>query len=270
MIIGAIYFAVIFLACVLGAIVGLGGGVFIRPIFDAIGYHNVMNIAFFSSMAILTMAIVSTAKKMKDGLAVKADIAILISAGAVIGGTLGNAILAKLVQRFELEANVQLVQIIVTIFILSVSIYATTKRDLRYEIKMKSILPIIGVGLGMVAAFLGIGGGPINVPILMIFFGLPIKTATMYSIIIIFFSHASRLIAMGFTEGRILHFSFSNYTYFDLRLLPFVVIAAALGGFLGANLSKVFSEDVVKRLFIGALLAVIVLNMYNGVRILLS
>jgi len=261
MLIGAIYFAVIFLACVLGAIVGLGGGVFIRPIFDAIGYHNVMNIAFFSSMAILTMAIVSTAKKMKDGLAIKPSIAILISSGAVVGGFLGNVILERLVYTFDVEANVQLVQIVVTVLVLAASIYATTKRDLRYEIKQKAILPIIGIGLGMVAAFLGIGGGPINVPILMIFFGLPIKTATSYSIIIIFFSHASRLITMGFT-------TYGGYSYFDLRLLPFVIIAAALGGFIGAKLSKVFSEDVVKKLFVGALTAVIILNLFNGAVIL--
>jgi len=259
MVIGIIYFVVIFLACVLGAIVGLGGGVFIRPIFDAIGYHNVLNISFFSSMAILTMAVVSTLKKMKDGLAIKVGMAALISGGAVVGGFLGNILLEHLVNTFDIEANVQLVQIVVTVLVLAVSIFATSKRDLRYEIKSKAILPVIGVGLGAVAAFLGIGGGPINVPILMIFFGLPIKTATMYSIVIIFFSHASRLVTMGFTVG---------YGYFDLRFLPFVIVAAAIGGLLGANLSKVFSEAVVKRLFICALLAVIALNLYNGAMIL--
>ena len=260
MLIGIIYFIVISLACVLGAIVGLGGGVFIRPIFDAIGYHNVLNIAFFSSMAILTMATVSTAKKLKDGLSIKIDMAALISSGAVVGGMAGDWLLRHLVATMNIESSVQLVQIIVTVVVLALSIVATTKRDLRYEIKSKAVLPIIGIGLGAIAAFLGIGGGPINVPILMIFFGLPIKTATAYSIIIIFFSHASRLVTMGFTVG---------YSYFDLRLLPFIVVAAAIGGLVGANLSKVFSESVVKRLFICALLAVIALNIFNGVNIIL-
>jgi len=260
MIIGIIYFVVISLACVLGAIVGLGGGVFIRPIFDAIGYHNVLNINFFSSTAILTMAIVSTIKKMKDGLALKPSTAILISSGAVIGGILGDTLLRFLVRSMDAEHNVQLAQIIVTIVVLAISIFATTKSNLRYEIKQKAILPIIGVGLGGIATFLGIGGGPINVPILMIFFGLPIKTATAYSIVIIFFSHAARIITMGVTQG---------YGYFDLRLLPFIIIAAMIGGLVGANLSRVFSEGVVKKLFIAALLAVIVLNSYNGVMILL-
>ena len=255
MTIGIIYAIIIFLACVLGAIVGLGGGVFIRPIFEAIGEHSNTNIAFFSSTAILTMAIVSTAKKMKDGFGIKVKMAALISIGAVVGGVLGDILRQQLLTALYNESSLQLVQNVLTVVILAVSIFATLKRDFKYELKSQIILPIIGVGLGTVASFLAIGGGPINVPVLMIFFALPIKTATFYSIIIIFFSHASRLITMGFTTG---------YSYFDLRLLPFVIIAAMLGGFLGANLSRIFSEAVVKKLFIAALVVVIVLNLYNG------
>ena len=259
MIIGLIYAVVIFLACVIGAIVGLGGGVFIRPIFEAIGEHNNANIAFFSSTAILTMAIVSTAKKMKDGLAVKIKMAALISAGAVVGGMLGDLLRQHLVSVMYHESNLQLTQNIVTVLVLAVSIFVTLKNNLRYEIKSQFILPVIGVGLGAIASFLAIGGGPINVPILMIFFGLPIKSATMYSIIIIFFSHTSRLITMGVTTG---------FGYFDTRLLPFVIVAAMLGGFLGANLSRIFTDAVVKKLFIAALSVVIVLNIFNGVTVL--
>jgi len=259
MLIGIIYAVVIFLACVIGAIVGLGGGVFIRPIFEAIGEHNNANIAFFSSTAILSMAIVSTLKKMKDGLSVKIKMAALISIGAVVGGMLGDLLRQQLLSVMYNESNLQLVQNIVTILVLALSIFATLKRDLRYEIKSYVVLPFIGIGLGAVASFLAIGGGPINVPILMIFFGLSIKTATSYSIIIIFFSHASRLVTMGVSNG---------FGYFDTRLLPFIIIAAMLGGFLGANLSRVFSEGVVKKLFIAALSVVIVLNIFNGITVL--
>jgi len=259
MFIGIIYAIVIFLACVIGAIVGLGGGVFIRPIFEAIGEHSNANIAFFSSTAILSMAIVSTAKKMKDGLAVKVKMAALISIGAVVGGMLGDILRQQLLAALYDESSLQLIQNIVTVLVLAASIIATIKNNLRCEIKSQVVLPIIGIGLGTVASFLAIGGGPINVPILMIFFGLPIKTATTYSIIIIFFSHLSRLITMIVSDG---------IGHFDTRLLPFIIIAAMLGGFLGANLSRVFSEGVVKKLFIAALSVVIILNIFNGATVL--
>jgi len=259
MFIGIIYAVVIFLACVIGAIVGLGGGVFIRPIFEAIGEHSNTNIAFFASTAILSMAIVSTAIKMKAGLAVKVKMAALISSGAIVGGFLGDLLRSLLLSALYDASSLQLIQNIVTILVLAASIFATMKNNLRYEIKSQLVLPFIGVGLGTISTFLAIGGGPINVPILMIFFGLPLKTATSYSIIIIFFSHASRLITMVAREG---------FGYFDTRLLPFIIIAAMLGGFLGANLSRVFSEGVVKKLFIAALSVVIILNIFNGATVL--
>ena len=265
---GIIYSIVILLACILGAIVGLGGGVFIRPIFDAIGYHNVLNIAFFSSSAILTMAVVSTVMKVRDGTKIEAKLALLISVGAVVGGMLGDQLLQLLVGRFEYDASVQRIQIIATVIVLVLSLIFTAKNNLRYIIKNRWVCLPLGVLLGTIAAFLGIGGGPINVPILMIFFGLPIKTATGYSIVIIFFSHASRLITMGVTQA-----GQGEYSLFDaplLRLLPFIIIAAALGGFLGAYFSKIFSDKVVKKLFIAALLAVMVLNIYNAVVIVLD
>ena len=257
--IGIIYFVVILLSCILGAIVGLGGGVFVRPIFDAVGYHNVMNISFFASSAILTMAAVSTIKKLRDGTEIDYKIALLISSGAVIGGVLGNLVLEHLISVFEFEATVQRVQIIFTVIFLGLSIFLTAKSTLRFELKSKVLCFALGIFLGAEAAFLGIGGGPINVPILMIFFGFSIKVATAYSIVIIFFSHLSRLVTMGFTVG---------YGYFDLHILVFVIPAAALGGLIGAQFSKTFSEETVKKLFLVTISAVIVLNIVNGLFII--
>ena len=234
---------------------GLGGGVFIRPIFDAIGYHNVLNISFFSSSAILAMAVVSTVKKMKDGTKIDVKTAVLISIGAVAGGMLGNLLLEHLLAIFPVQATVQYIQIVATIAVLITSLILTAKSNLRYELKNKAFCIILGVFLGSTASFLGIGGGPVNVPIMMIFFGLNIKEATAYSIVIIFFSHLSRLVTLGVTVG---------YMYFDLSVLPFVVVAAAAGGLIGAKLSKIFSEKTVKRLFQTALFAVIILNIANG------
>jgi len=254
--IGIIYFIIIFLSCILGAIVGLGGGVFVRPVFDAIGYHPVLDIGFYASSAILTMAIVSTIKKIRDGTKIDIQIALLISLGAVVGGVLGNMLLEHLLVIFPAERFVQYIQIILTIAVLTVSLILTTKVDtLRCELKSRAYCAILGIASGSIAAFLGIGGGPINVPLLMIFFGLNIKDATAYSIVIILFSHLSRILTLGISVG---------YMHFDLAVLPYIVIAAAIGGLIGARLSKIFSENTVKRLFQGAIGTVILLNITNG------
>jgi len=255
MLLGIIYSAIILAACILGAVVGLGGGLFIRPALDAIGQHNVMNIAFFSSTAVMCMAIVSTVQKARDGTRIDARLAACVSASAVAGGIVGNLLLEHLLAALSRETHVQYVQIAVTIPVLILSLVLTEKRTLRCELAHKALIIPIGVGLGIVASFLGIGGGPLNVPLFMIFFGLRIKEAAAYSIIVILFSHLSRLVTLGLTVG---------YGGFDLALLPFVIAAAAVGGLLGAKLNKVFSEKTVKRLFQAALCLVILMNLANA------
>ncbi|MCL2558792.1 MAG: sulfite exporter TauE/SafE family protein [Treponema sp.] len=255
MLIGFIYSAIIFFACILGAIVGLGGGLFLRPIFDAIGHHSVIEIGFFSSLAIFSMAIVSTAKKIHEGSRIDAKIAFLISLGAISGGALGNLLLERLLAFFPDARSVQSVQIVATIIVLVLSLVFTAKNNLRYDLKNKAAILGLGVLLGIIGAFLGIGGGPLNVPIFMIFFGLGIKQATSYSIVIILFSHLSRLVTLGISSG--------GYEGFDLSILPFVVVSAGLGGFIGAKLNKIFSEKTVKRLFQGTLCFIILLNIVS-------
>ena len=256
---GLIYFIVIVLSSILGAIVGLGGGVFVRPVFDALGYHSMLNVNFFASMAIVTMAFVSTAKKIKDGTRIKIKIAAFLAAGALIGGMLGDMLLQHLLSVFEYQHHVQYIQIAATVVTLSAALFLTRKNMPRFEIKSMWVKALFGLPLGLISTFLGIGGGPINVPLLMIFFGMNIKDATVYSIVLIFVSHASRLMSVGISPG---------FLYFDLNMLPYVITAAALGGLLGARLSKVFSESTVRRLFQATLCAVILLNVFNGVFVL--
>jgi len=257
--IGLIYFGVILLTCIIAAIVGLGGGVFFRPIFDAIGHHDFNNIQFLASCAIIVMAVVSTAKKMKDGTKIDMPLAISISIGAILGGLVGDWVLDHLLYVMSSERSVQLVQTISTVVALSVAIFLTVKKDLKCEVKSKFIPPLIGFVLGMTAVYLGIGGGPLNVPLFMIFLGLTPKNATAYSIVVIFFTHMSRLIRIGITtEGFF-------YGY-DLGILPIVAAAAAIGGLLGAKCSKVLSDNTVKKMFTASLVVVIMLNIFNSLQ----
>ena len=253
---GVVYFFVVLTSCIIGAVVGLGGGVIIRPLLDAIGYHSIMNIAFLSSVSVLVMAVVSTVKKVQDGTKIDIKTAAMVSVGALVGGMLGNFALEYLVTVFDTEASVQLIQTICTIFFLIVAVYLTAKVKWQYELKNKALFPIIGVFLGAMAVFLGIGGGPINVPVFVILFALPVKQATAFSIVVIFFSHLFRIIAMGFTVG---------FAYFDLQFLFFIIPAAIIGGILGAVISGKLTDNAVKKAFIATMFLLLSINIYNGI-----
>ena len=248
------YFIVFLFSTAIGAIVGLGGGVIIRPVLDVVAYHNVMNIAFLSSCAILTMAVVSTIKKVKDGTKIEPSKVALISLGALIGGIVGNLVLEHLTRTFSTEADVQRIQTAATIIVLASAVYFTNTTRFRYDLQKKALYPVLGAMLGCIAVFLGIGGGPINVPLFMILFSLPMKQATAYSIVVIFSSHLFRLITMGVTVG---------YGYFDLSFVPFIIPAAILGGSIGAMISKKLTDDTVKKLFALTMFLLIGVNVYN-------
>lgn len=61
-----VYGVLIFVATCMGAFVGLGGGVIIKPVLDVINIHPWEQIAFFSYCAFFVMSVTSTAKHLRS------------------------------------------------------------------------------------------------------------------------------------------------------------------------------------------------------------
>ena len=99
----------------------------------------------------------------------------------------------------------------------------------------RGIVPSLLAGgfLGVCSSFLGIGGGPINVALIIYLFSYDTKTATICSLVTILLAQVSKLCSVAFTTG---------FAVYDLSIAPVMVIGAVAGGFLGASLNKYFSE----------------------------
>ncbi|MGG5313451.1 hypothetical protein IGL76_002171 [Enterococcus sp. DIV2381] len=259
MIVGIIYFFVIVTANTIGAVSGMGGGVLIKPIFDFIGAHTVAAISFYSSVAVFTMSIVSTSRQLMSGRKINWKIVVLVSTGAVLGGILGNSTFEYFLRIFANDDAVQMIQIILTIIMLLFAFFYTTYDWKNFQLRYSFWYLFCGLILGFFASLLGIGGGPINVSLLMLMFSVSIKEATMYSICTIFFSQLSNLVTMGVSSG------FGN---FDLTILIYIVPAAIIGGMLGAKLSNVLSEKKVTTVFQLVIICVLLINCYNGFQLL--
>ncbi|MGX7245115.1 sulfite exporter TauE/SafE family protein [Enterococcus quebecensis] len=259
MYIGVVYFIVIILANTVGAISGMGGGVIIKPVLDTLHFHSLAAISFYSSVAVFTMSIVSTLRQMKNGLKLKIPIAVFVSLGSVIGGIFGNIIFELLLQLFSEEKYVQLIQIILTIVTLLFAFFYTKIGNERsFDLSHPIWYVTVGLFLGFISTLLGIGGGPINVALLMLCFGIHIKEATVYSIITIFFSQAAKL----FTIANI-----TGFDRFDLSILFYVIPAAIVGGFMGALISGKISSERVVQVYQLVILLVLLLNLWNGLRL---
>lgn len=257
--IGILYFIVIVLANTIGAVSGMGGGVIIKPVFDFIGAHDVVTISFYSATAVFTMAVVSTTRQLISGYKFSWSIIGWVSIGSVLGGFLGNIAFEFFLSLFESKDIVQLIQILLTIITLAFAFLYIKYNWRNFRFTHIIWYFICGLILGFLASLLGIGGGPINVSLLMLLFSLPIKEATVYSVCTILFSQLAKLFTIAFTTG------FGRY---DLTMLWFIVPAAIMGGMLGARFSNILSPEKVTIVFQNVILFVLFINFYNAYQIL--
>lgn len=255
----SIYFIIIILANTIGALSGIGGGVIIKPLFETFQFHSLANILFFSCVAVFTMSLTALLKQVKNGFSIDYTRGGLLSFGSILGGVFGNKLVMWLLAYFGSQKEVQLLQIVLTI----VSFIVVFIYSLRHAKTLDLVHPfayfLVGIFLGGFSTLLGIGGGPINVSLLIFCFGLKVKEATIYSIITILFSQLAKLCEIASTTG---------FSQFDLTVLWVVIPAAILGGYLGGLVSHRCCDKRVGQIFTWIVLFVIVLNLYNVWKIL--
>lgn len=253
-----IYSVIIFVACTVGAIVGIGGGVIIKPLLDFMGYHSVEVVGFISTCAVFAMSISSSVKHIASKTKVDMKTVLLVSFGSVFGGIIGNEIFDFVLARLNGSIVKGVQAVIIAAFIIFVLFYVNSKSIKSFKIKNPVVIVLVGLMLGLMSAFLGIGGGPINTTFLVLLFSFTLKESAVYSVAIIFFSQLSQLITI-FINNR-----FEPYREY----LPIILIAMAvsvIGGLIGSKLNKKLSNKVITVIFSVVLAFVAVINIYNAV-----
>lgn len=255
-VVALVYGVVVCAATLLGAFVGLGGGVVIKPMLDLIGAHPLEQISFISSCAVFAMSVTSMAKHIRHKTPVKPSIVLLVAAGSVAGGICGNALFSMAMEASGRPELVRGIQSVILAVFLACVILSVTIRHRNFHIANPAAILFSGFLLGSAASFLGIGGGPINVAFLTLFFSFSMKDAAVYSVAVIFFSQCSNLITTGVKTG------FAGY---DRSILLIVIPCAVLGGFLGSVLNRKCEESSIQRVFVLTVSAVACLSLYNAV-----
>ncbi|WP_160676481.1 sulfite exporter TauE/SafE family protein [Clostridium sp. C8-1-8] len=255
------YVIIILLATISGAISGLGGGVIIKPLFDMIGYHNAATIGFYSSVAVFTMSIVSIIKQLKSGFNFNAKTVVWISIGSLIGGIFGEQIFNKVTSSYPNGVVKAIQGTMLAITLICILIYTFNKHKIRtYNLKKSISIFLVGFFLGSISVFLGIGGGPLNVSLLMLLFSYAIKDATIYSIATIFFAQISKLGSVIITN-KLFHY--------DLSLIPFICVSAVIGGFIGTIINQRLEESKIEKFYIFIIALLLIISVYNVSKVLL-
>ncbi|KPI54984.1 hypothetical protein KW94_05035 [Clostridioides difficile] len=248
-----ILFVIAIFATTIGAITGIGGGVIIKPVLDLIGVFDVSTISVLSSFTVLSMAVISTYKQIKLKI-FKIDLRIILIAGAsILGGTIGQRLLDLSILYVNNPAIIKITQNIIMIILL-IMVYLYRNKSLNIKLNTNITYFSIGIFLGIISSFLGIGGGPINVVAFTMLFGLSAKEAAFNSIITILFSNISKLVTVLMNTG---------FGVYDLSGLPFMIIGAVLGGFIGSFISKMVDDSKVKYMFSYMTIVITGINIYS-------
>lgn len=248
-----IYLLIAFFATLIGSTAGMGGGVIIKPMLDILGDYNVVTISILSSITVLSMAIVATTNQVKNGFKIT-NSAISITIGAMLGGVLGGILFALV--KASLPPNlITAIQSVILMILLTFCLFYQKLPQLN--IRSLAIQVLVGLFLGLMSSFLGIGGGPINVAVLCVVLGICLRESAKISIFIIVFSQIAGLIT------KVLNGMFAMVE--DYSMLIVMIPAAIIGGFIGSILNIKLSNKNISLLFKSAVTIVILLCVYNSI-----
>ena len=254
--IALLYFFIALICTFAGAITGMGGGVVIKPVLDLLGDFDSASIGALSSITVLAMSLTTFARQVgkKRNTSIVKLLALGISSAG--GGVLGQYLFELMTKGASNAATIKIIQNSILLFLIVCIFFYMLFREKIKPLRLQNIAfyLLVGVILGVLSSFLGIGGGPLNVAILMLLFAMEIKEATFASIVTIMFAQIAKVVTILASGG------FGGY---DLSMLPYMVVAGVLGGLIGSIVGKKISSKITAVAFNAMQLAVMVICIVN-------
>jgi len=255
-----LFLVISLLSSVAGAVCGIGGGMIIKPALDLFRLADVTTISFLSGCTVLAMTLYSVGRSLlsKDN-SVDLKTGTPLAIGGVLGGIAGSSIFDYIKGLLRNTDSVGMVQSIILASIsVGVIIFRIKKERIHTKnVKNAALCLLIGVILGIVSSFLGIGGGPLNLVVLFFFFSMKTKVAAQNSLYIILFSQISNLLTTVLTN---------RIPLFDPFSLVLMVCGGLAGGIFGRSINKRISEKGADGLFTCIMAVIVALSLLNTFR----
>lgn len=251
------HFVIALLASIIGAICGIGGGVIIKPVLDVLTNDGAAAINFMSGCTVFAMSLYSIGKELlKKKSTFDYGALVPLSIGAAIGGVLGNQLFKIVKGMFENVNRVSGIQSICLAIVVFISLlYTINKSKIKeHHVEDKKIILLIGLALGMMSSFLGIGGGPINLVVLYYFFSYTTKQAALASIFVILCGQITNL-GVTVLSGSV--------PAFNPLTLVLMIIGGIAGGIIGRSINSKIDDKTVEKLFIGIMVVIIAICLFN-------
>ena len=222
------------LAGLFGGILGIGGGAIMIPLMVGImkmGQHQ----AHGTSLA--AMVFIGISGALTYGMKGSVDItASVILAAASVGTAYVGARYAHSLPEWKLKRSFGVFLLIVTVLLflkpyISASAYVTSGWE------EATLLLAVGVVTGFLSGMMGVGGGAVMIPAMVIFVGLDQHTAQGSSLL--------TMVPTGIA-GAWTHFHLGNVR---TNLLAALIVGVVIGTYLGGNIAHLMQEVSLRTLF---------------------
>ena len=249
-----VFFLIAATASAIGAMSGIGGGVIIKPVMDALQVMDVASINFLSGGTVLTMATYSFFKNRNNAIELNYKVTIFLTIGASLGGVAGKFIFSYIDSGLAAIQSAKLLMINILVLLY----FRKKEKITSLKILNHWACLAIGLTLGAVSSFLGIGGGPMNIAVLYYFFSMNSKEAAKNSLFIILFSQITSL-----STTLIMR----TVPVFGVKTMIVMCVGGILGAEVGSDISKRMDNRALEKFFLTVLYIIILINFYNLLQI---
>lgn len=220
-------FIIAFVASFIAGLTGLGGGLVVKPMLNSI-LKLTSTIGVFVSKFITTSIVFSMATKsvlfyQQQKTKIDYKLGFLLTFGIFIG----VYIIGKTNPvPFAIEAFLQ--------GILCLVIFLTVFfRDKYPKFKFRNnklVVILVGIFIGVISTFFGIGGGGLKVAAFVMFFSMTVKEAAIYSFLTSVITEPAKIILYGKEIADL------DQSLLALKLTSLLTIIAIIGSVLGASI----------------------------------
>jgi len=221
-----------------GGLVGLGGGVVMIPLMTAVAKLTQHQAHGTSLMAIVFTAVVGSLTYYMHG-TLDWGAAVMLAASAIVTARFG-ALYAHSLPEKKLKKAFGFFLVVTSALLLAKSVLPASSHQPVFWVRLTVFLAT-GAATGFLSGMMGVGGGTVMIPPMVILAGMPQHLAQGTSLL--------AMVPVSIT-GALTHYKLGNV---QTDLAPGLVIGAVVGGYLGGTTAHLLPELYLKLIFAAVL-----------------
>lgn len=225
---------------VLSGLIGVGGGIFFVPALIFTMGWDIKEAVAVSLVIIIFSSLSGTLRNLRT------DDQIDWRAAAILAATVApSALIGVAISRVSPSV---LVEVVFAIILLLLA-YPTARGELNFGESVKIPTPLViaaGVVIGALSGLVGVGGGVLMVPLMVLGLGIGTKAAIATSL------------AITFCTGVVGSIGYIATGFDEFASLPPLVIGSIVGAWVGVHLRVITPERALRVVFAGFMVAVAV------------